>query len=134
MAAETEILDAGMLHMAAYSTSLPVSYPATPFKAPSGEEAMWLEIRYFPNVPRNLGWENDARQEYIGAFRISVYFRTQYGSFTATEEAEALIAHFAKGTELGPVRVSQRPYLAPVVDSDNGAAFITVTIPYRGIS
>ena len=130
MAADKSILDGAFSHTASYSTALTIAWPGVDFTPPS--EGLWLEVSIFPNEPDNYSWD-DETQEFMGFLQVSVYGRPGSGIYGLTDEAESIIAHFPKGTALGPVRVSQRPYLRPVV-IDGEAHFIPVTIPYKGIA
>lgn len=131
MATDKDILTGVFTRMGTLATSLPIAWPGVNFTPPNS--GMWLQIRHFPNEPNNIGWQTDAQQEYIGFVQVQVFTRPGTGIVNATEIAEEVIAHFAKGTEFGPVCVSRRPYTSPdVVDSD--WIYIPVTIPYRGIT
>lgn len=131
MGTEVDILTGALDHLVALGSPLPIAWPNVNFTPPSTGE--WLEARHFPNTTRTLGWQADAKSEYLGFVQISVYFRPNTGIVTATTEAQSIADHFAKGTLLGPVRVSQRASLAAAVFED-AFGFIPVTIPYRGIA
>jgi hypothetical protein len=131
MAAETDIKNGGFARMASLSTSLPISWPNVNFTPPA--TGLWFEIRHFPNDNRTLGMAADSRTLFVGAFQVSVYFRPGTGEVEPARETENVIAHFAKGTALGPVRVSARPSSAPAIMEDE-FGFIPITIPYRGIA
>lgn len=86
----------------------------------------------FPNEPRNLTIDGDLAEQ-IGFFQVTVCFRPGTGIVQPMMTAEAVIATFPKGTDLGPVKVRMRPWLAPTVTASS-YLFIPVTIPYLGIA
>lgn len=132
MSVETDIMISGLELMENYPTSLPVFQPNRKVTPPS-DGSMYLKVDFFPNETQEISWDDDGRRLYIGAFQISVYFPLDSGLVLATEEAEKISALFAKGTALGPARVSGRASIAPAIYEDTGG-FIPVTIPYRGIA
>lgn len=131
MATDKDILTGALNHMAAFTTSLPIAWPGVNFTPPS--EGMWFEVRHFPNTPNNLVMDNAGDQEFLGFLQVSVFDRPGAGIVKATEQAEGIIAHFPKGTALGPVMVRVRPYLSPPIPEDNSIQ-IPVTVPYKGIA
>ena len=131
MAADKDILVGALGRMQTLSTSLPISWPGVQFEPPNS--GMWLAVRHFPNQPNNIGWQVDAQQEYLGFLQVQVFTRPGSGIVNALEMAEDVVAHFAKGTEFGPVCVSARPYISPDV-TESDWIFIPVTIPYRGVT
>jgi len=130
VATDSDILNAALQHMDSLATSLPIAWPGVNFTPP--QSGMWFEVRHFPNESENLGLEDSASNLFIGFLQVAVFTRTGSGIVKLTEEAEKIQAHFAKGTEFGPVRVRKRPHQSPPVPSDE-AIFIPVTISYRGI-
>lgn len=111
--------------------SLPVAWPGVPMTPPSS--GMWLEVRYFPNEPRDLTWGNTSQQETIGFFQVSVYWRpSENDLIDASTVADSVIALFAKGTAIDAVRVRKTPWQSPSIDAD-GKSFIPVIIPYQGV-
>ena len=131
MATDKDILEAALTHMASLVTSLPIAWPGVSFTPPSS--GMWFEVRHFPNEPDHFGYGDDAKQDYRGFLQVSVFTADKAGLITPTEEAEKIVAHFAKGTALGPVVVRKTPYLSPPIPEDNHIQ-IPVTCPYRGIA
>lgn len=130
MAVDSEILIAALAHLNELPDAPPIAWPGVNFTPPGAGE--WLEARHFPNQPRNLGWESNAAQEYVGFVQVSACARPGSGIVGITQLAERVIEHFAKGTPIGPVKTSVRPYLAPAV-TESTHIFIPVTIPYLGI-
>ena len=98
------------------------------------ESGMWLEAKVFPNEPADIAWDNDACVDTRGFFQVSVYFRPGQGVIEPARLADALIAFFPKGSDLGTVRVRKRPWQSPVVTEDSSKLFIPVTIPYKGLT
>lgn len=131
MATDKDILSGAMARMDSLTTTLPIAWPGVNFTPP--QSGYWFEIRHFPNEPSNLGLGDTAKQEYRGFVQVSVFGRPGSGIFGMTDEAENVVAHFAKGTDLGPVKVRVRPYISPPIPEDTHIQ-IPVTIPYRGIA
>lgn len=132
MANQIDIFEAAMTRISTLSTSTPVAYPGRNFTPPSDPTAIWNVVDHFPNTNRNLVLGAGSVM-YLGFVQVRVYFRPDQGIVKALTEAEAIVAHFAKATALGPVRVDAEPSIAPpVYDDDDG--FVPVTIPYRGIA
>jgi len=130
----TDILTACLDRLLALSFNLqiPVSKPGVNFNSPSS--GYWLEPSLSPNEPDDLAWGNDSCHERIGFFQVNVNYRPgQPGQEGASEVADAIIAHFPKGLELGPVRVRKSAWQSPAVTDDGSRLFIPVTIPWRGI-
>jgi hypothetical protein len=95
---------------------------------------IWLEPKLFPNEPSDIAWDDDGCLDTRGFFRILVYFRPGMGQVEPSEMADLLIELFPKGLELGPVRVSKRPWQSPLVTEDASKLFIPVTVPYMGLT
>ena len=115
------------------SPVLPVIWAGMKETPPS--TGMWLEVRYFPNEPKDLTVDNDSQQDTLGFFQVAVFYRPTKGQnlqIAASEVADLIIAHFPKGFEMNEVRVRKGPWQSPAVDLE-GMSFIPVTIPYRGI-
>ena len=108
-----------------------VLWPGKQEKPP--DSGMWLEPGVFPNEPVDIAWDNDACVDSRGWFQILVYFRPGQGVIEPSELADALIAFFPKGSDLGTVRVRKRPWQAPVV-TEKDSLFIPVTVPYEGLT
>jgi len=68
---------------------------------------MWLQPKMFGNEPNDIAWDNDGCVDTRGFFQILVYFRPGQGQIAPSELADALIAWFPKGLDLGPVRSKQ---------------------------
>ena len=130
MATDKDILTGALNRMSGYTTPLPIAWPGVNFTPP--QSGMWFEVRHFPNEPDHFAYDDDAKQTYRGFVQVSVFDRPGGGIVSATEEAEGVAARFAKGTALGPVLVSRKPYVSPAVYQDN-LIQIPVTIPYRGV-
>lgn len=98
------------------------------------DEGFWLEPKLFPNENMDPAWDDDACARVRGFFQIKVYYRVRpdAGVIQPMQLADALIAHYPKGTVLGPVRVRKKPYQSPYIDEDASRSFIPVTVPYQG--
>lgn len=133
MSVTTEIFNACLARLATfdYSPSLPILWPGIDGDPPS--TGIWLDVKLFPNEPRDLAWDNDSCHETFGFFQIRVYYRPGVGQIEPSEIADSLIDYFPKGFELGPVRVRKRGWQSPAVDDDD-KLYIPVTIQWRGIT
>ena len=130
----TDILEAAFQKLQAfsYSPQPEILWPGIQETPP--EEGMWLEANFFPGDPVDIAWDNDACVDTRGWFQITVYFRPGQGQIEPSELADALIAHFPKGTVLGAVRVRQRPYQKALITEDASKLFIDVIVPYMGLT
>lgn len=130
----TTIMEACFEHLLdfAYSPQPDILFPGIQSETP--EEGVWLVPGFFPGEPVDRIWDNDGCAEQRGFFQVLVYFRTrpQTGLIEPSEVADAIVDHFPKGLELGPVRVRKRPWLSPVIVEDSSKSFIPVTISYLG--
>lgn len=97
------------------------------------DEGFWLEPKLFPNENTDPAWNDDSCAIARGFFQIKVYWRVREnpGMVAPMALADALIAHFPKGTTLGPVRVRKKPHQSPAIPEDD-RSFIPVTVPYLG--
>jgi hypothetical protein len=130
----TDILEAAFqkLETFVYSPSPEILWPGIQENPP--ESGMWLQPGFFPNEPEDLSWDNDACLDTRGFFQVLIYFRPGQGLLDPSELADALIAHFPKGLDLGPVRIRKRPWQSPAVIEDASKLFIPVTVPYKGLT
>lgn len=92
---------------------------------------MWLEAKLFPNEPLDPFWNNGASMQARGFFQVMVGYRPGVGQIGPSEVADAICAHFSKGTALGPVRVRKSPWQSPEI-TDSDKSLIPITIPYMG--
>lgn len=116
-----------------YDPQPEIIWPGKKTKPP--EKGMWLEPIFLPNVPENMAWDNDSCVDTRGSFRILLYYRPGQGQVEPSEMADALIAHFPKGLDLGPVRVNRRPWQAPsITNDDGGKLYIPITVSYKGLT
>jgi hypothetical protein len=130
----TDILEAAFQKLASfvYSPAPEILWPGIQETPP--ESGMWLQPGFFPNEPEDMAWDDDACVDTRGFFQILIYFRPGQGLVAPSELADALIAFFPKGFELGPVRVRKRPWQSPAVTEDASKLFIPVTVPYKGLT
>lgn len=115
-----------------YSPQPPVLWPGINSTPP--ESGAWLEASLFPSRPENLSWGNDSADLLTGYGLVMVGYRPGAGEIVASELADAILDHFAKGTVLGPVRVLRRGTRSPASPDEGARLFIPVTIPYIGIT
>jgi hypothetical protein len=126
---DSDIITAAFTRLAAIPNAPPIAWPGVDFTPP--DSGTWWEAAIFPNEPRNLTLDSDTA-EHLGFLQVQVCYRPGVGLLVPVMSAEAVIASFPKGTELGPVRVRQKPWLGPTI-ADDGYLFLPVTIPWRGI-
>jgi hypothetical protein len=120
-----------MQRMETLPLSLPIAFPDVTFSPPA--TGIWLEVRLFPNEPENLVWDDDGIYREQGFLQVLVCYRPGKGQVAASEVADSVIQHFPKGTELGGVSVSKKPWQSPN-ETDGARSFIPVTIRYLGIT
>jgi len=130
----TDILDAALakLETFTYAPQPEIMWPGIQGDPP--ESGIWLQVRFAPNEPYDIAWDDDACIDTRGHVRILVYFRPGQGQIVPSELADALIAFYPKGSSLGPVRVRKRPWQSPMVTEDASKLYIPVTIPYMGLT
>jgi hypothetical protein len=130
----TEIIEAAFekLETFVYAPQPGILYPG--IKSSPPQSGMWLQPMVFPNEPGDIAWDNDACVDTRGFFQILIYFRPGQGVIDPSELADALIAFFPKGSDLGVVRVRKRPWQSPVITEDSSKLYIPVTVPYRGLT
>jgi hypothetical protein len=131
----TDILQAAFQKLESFihSPQPPIIYPGVKPADPP-ETGIWLQPGFFPNEPDDIAWDNDACLDTRGFFQILIYFRPGQGLIEPSELADALIAFFPKGSDLGPVRIRKRPWQSPAVTEDASKLFIPVTVPYKGLT
>lgn len=130
----TEILEAAIDRLEAFSYSPQPDILWAGRKEDSPNTGMWLQPRLFGNEPGDDSWDNDACVDTRGFFQILVYLRPGQGQIAPSELADALIAWFPKGRALGPVRVNKQPWQSPMVTEDASKLYIPVTVPYQGLT
>ena len=130
----TDILQAALtkLETFVYAPQPQILWPGIQETPP--QTGMWLQPSLFPNEPGDIAWDDDACVDTRGFFQILIYFRPGQGQIDPSELADALIAHYPKGSVLGPVRVRKRPWQSPAVTQDASKLFIPVTVPYQGLT
>jgi len=130
----TDIIEAAFqqLMVFPYSPAPEILWPGIQNEPP--QEGIWLQPNVFPNEPNDIAWDDDACVDTRGFIRVLVYFRPGQGVIEPSELADALIAFFPKGSQLGPVRVRKRPWQSSVITEDSSKLFISVTIPYKGLT
>lgn len=127
----TAILQGGIDHLKLLNLQQPIAWPDVNFNPP--DSGMWVELNLFPNEPLDPVWDNDGCVVTRGFLQILVGYRPGMGRIQASNLADSIIAHFSKGTHLGPVRVLKKPWQStPVIDSDK--IFIPITISYRSLT
>ena len=130
----TEIMEAAFqkLESFVYSPQPEIMWPGIQETPP--EAGIWLQPGFFPNEPDDIAWDDDSCVDTRGFFQILIYFRPGQGLIDPSELADALVAYFPKGSDLGPVRIRKRPWQSPSVAEDASKLFIPVTVPYQGLT
>lgn len=129
--AEKEIFDGGMGLIKNVPERPPTAWPnVRPGDFVRPEKGLWLEVSWFPGEPEDPWW-SDGPPYRIGFFQVLVCCRPDEGPI-AIDEAQRIIAHIEKGSQVGGALVSKTPWLAPMVEDDD-RCFVPVTIPYRGL-
>lgn len=132
------IYDAFCEHLSGlgFSPAPEIIYPRTTTEPP--DTGNWLEIMENPNEPERLSWGNNQCYNARGNFQIGVGFRAEsrpWAYVNACALADAVVAHYPEGLELGPVKVFKSFRRPSVTNMDNQAQlFIPVTIQYQGLT
>lgn len=77
-----------------------------PFK-PAAADRPYEVLHLMPGTPENAAMGPTSAIWRVGIFQVSLYYPVNKGSATAAQRAQAIAAHFARGTTLtsGSVRV-----------------------------
>lgn len=113
-----------------YSPALPVSCPGLNFDPPS--EGRWLELQWIRAGLEEYGIGNRGPASVNGSFRVMVNARPGHSVTTATDIADALVLHIEKGTQIGPARIHQTPFVTGPITDDNVVMHM-VTFRYRAV-
>jgi len=116
-------------HLAALPDVPPIAWPNVDFD-PKGAE-VWLEAMQMPRETDDPFLPDDAALDYGGVYQVKVLIHKGGSEELALTFADDIIAHFRRGTMIGPVRTRQ-PYRSGGLDEGSFWA-IVVSIPYRGI-
>lgn len=111
------------------SPTLPVAYPGLVFTPPA--DGKYLRAEIFYNAPRWQGTTSGRMDQ--GLLQITVVWPKGLATIQAIKVADAVKAHFAKGTELfsngRKVTVSEEPWTATPIIEDS-RTLVPVTIPW----
>lgn len=135
MSVDTDIFqaffDAVTTEAAAADPVLAVAYPGVTFDPP--DNAVWLELRLFPNETQQYGLAVDGPKAHRGFVQVSVCKRPGTGVLDLTSLAGVIVdTWLPMGTVLGLARVYRAPWLSAVVeDNQRGVHFVPVTVPYQ---
>lgn len=142
---DLDIIDAAMDLLSANTPErngepLTIAWPGKSFDPPTAEHGMWLEPSIFPQDSANIVLAAGPVL-FRGFVQILVGFRNNpQGVRPAYEVASDIVTLYAKGTDLGPVRVASRPSIGPAV-SEQGSArlpqgvnYLPITVPYLGLA
>lgn len=124
----TDNLEAFLTRLNAFSYSPAPQILWPNIQATPPATGLWIEAGYFPNEPIDNTWGDDCAND-RGFFQMLVGCRKGTGETTASDLADALVAWFPKGLEIGTVTVRKRPTRGPAfVDEDK--VFIPITVHY----
>lgn len=118
------------LQTLAYSPAPEILWPGLNQTPP--DSGLWLEPGYFPNEPTDRTWQADSCAEQRGFFQVLVGYRPGSGEVAPSQLADAIVALFAKGTDLSGVVVTKQPTRGPSFVDEGDKLFIPVTVNYRG--
>lgn len=125
------------------SLGYPISWPGvtgedaagnavTSFQAPTGANAVWLEVMFMPNQGIDNGLSPNDGVVPQGIYQVSVMGRPEVGPFTLNDVADQVKALYPKNATIsGLVRVQRHPYSIELQPSDD-RMMVMVTIPYTG--
>lgn len=130
---DTEIYDAFTKLVTAFAAAqgLPCSYPGIGFTPPTGKDAKWLELQWFPNRTQNYGLADDGPSLMQGFGQLAACYRPGKGIMVGTPITDAIIAAFAKGTRFAGMAVYERPSTSSIIQ-DPERVMHPVTIRWRG--
>ena len=129
--AEADIFDEGLALIAAVPSLPPTAWPnVKPEEFIRPSEGLWLEVSWFPGEPQDPWW-GEGPPYRVGFFQILVYCRPDEGAL-AVDEAQRIIGHLPKGSQVAGAKISKTPWMAPLVQDDD-KAFVQVTVPYQGL-
>jgi len=130
---DTAIYDAftQLVTQFAAGADLVCSYPGIPFDPPTGKDARWLELQWFPNRTRNYGLADDGPSLMQGFAQVAACYRPGQGIMVGTAITDQIIAAFAKGTKFAGMAVYERPSTSSIIQ-DPERVMHPVTIRWRG--
>ena len=120
----------------ALSPSVDAVKPEQPYKPKVGRP--YLDMQYAPNETLTLFTGDDDPKQYQGFLQITVVYPRNQGSALALSIADAIVAHYKKGTKLRgeggtTVRVIREPW-ASLPLPDDAWFRIPVSIPYLSMN
>lgn len=129
MSTNNDIADAFKAILATFATAqgIPVAWPGVVFEPPA--TGSWLEMAWFPNETVNLTFGDGS--QYRGFGQVSCCCRPGGGDGIALALADAVIAAFPKGTQLGIARVERKPWASSELSAPDRIA-VPVTVRYQG--
>src|SRR5690606_19875928 len=113
------------------SPALPIAYPEDPSGFEPPADGKYLEVSLFANVPR---WQaiNTGKMDQ-GLLQVTVVWPANQGVIEPMAAADAVKAHFAKGTPLrhgtANVKISGDPWAASPLSEDSELR-VPVTVPW----
>lgn len=138
--ADTAVLMALLERLGAltFSPAIEVAYPNVPFTQPvATRNAMWLRATFLPAPKTALGIDPRSANEISGIFQVDVIAGAGAGEPWISRVAQAVMAWFARGTDLVKdsqrVRVNLTPYRGRMMKDDTWM-IIPVSIPYQAFT
>jgi hypothetical protein len=116
-----------------FSPQIPIAWPHVAFTPPTSPR-LWLEAWPMFNTTGNLFLGNADPSEHLGIMQVTVVSPLGKGATPALDVAEAVAAHFAKGTRLQGSGVDLRVYEKPSISTpfkDEGDLRTAVSIRWR---
>ncbi|KWV17136.1 phage tail terminator-like protein [Xanthomonas translucens] len=130
---DTAIYDAfaNLVITFAASIDLPCSYPGRGFTPPTGADARWLELQWFPNQAQNYATDDEDGGLQQGFGQLAACYRPGPGIIVGTQLTDQIRAAFRKGTTFAGVRVYRPPWTSSII-VDPERIMHPVTIAWRG--
>lgn len=121
---ETDIFDAFEAKLSALvlSPALEIEWPNVGFKPPldeRGDPAPYLRASHLPGEPNQITLGSTGQNRHVGVFQVDVMWPEGEGIVAPGRIADAIVAHFKRGTDMTSgaalVRVIKPPSRAPAI-------------------
>lgn len=135
VAIESALLTKAQEFAAAQSPAIAISLPNVAFTPPvAGKTAKYLRATFMPAPTSSLP-TGSGSDRYYGLLQLDVFYGQGAGEYAPGRIASAIIAAFARNSELTKdgftVRISKKPFRGPLINNNDGWAMIPVTIPFE---
>lgn len=133
---ESQIWESLYAHLAALTLSPPLAIAGPNTKFPAAGEtlpAIYLRVHHLRATPDDVGISKWVERQ--GVLQVDVCYSREDGLIAATEIADAIAAHFPRGSVIGsiPVRIDWTPAVASPID-DSPHIKLPVSIRYRAFT